>query len=269
MSKINEPDPQAQAVPDSPKITREIHLDTAKETLGPNADIKDASQSRRAKTSYLGKKEETTHRFTLAEIIGEGAMGEIVRAKDQDLLRKVAYKKILPEIAENPKNLQIFMNEAQITAQLEHPNIVPIYGLEVNSEGEIAYSMKMIQGKTLGDLIQEARQQYQTQGQIEDTHSLTELLEHFLKVCDAMEYAHQKGIIHRDLKPANLMIGPYNEVYVMDWGIARLMGENARQHFKEEILELELNHDDLYANEKGESDRNTTLYVSPASCRKK
>lgn len=221
-----------------------------------------SNKLRKTKTDYLGKKEETVHRFSLSEVIGEGAMGEIVNAKDQDLLRKVAFKKILPDIAKNPKILRSFLTEAQITAQLEHPSIIPIYGLEINNDGEIAYSMKMIKGRTLANLIDEAKEQYEKYGRVDEDHSLTSLLEHFLKVCDAVHYAHMKGIIHRDLKPDNLMIGSYNEVYVMDWGVSRLAGGATESNTSEELIELLVTKEEISLAEKGRI-IGTPRYMSP------
>ncbi|MBF2052780.1 MAG: protein kinase [Candidatus Sericytochromatia bacterium] len=162
-------------------------------------------------------------RYDMLGSVGQGAMGEILLARDQELRRKVAFKQIHTNMATNPKVLQRFLTEAQITAQLDHPNIVPIYSLEATPDGSFGYSMKLIQGKTFKDLIREARSQLDSTGQTDEAHQQRTLLEHFLKVCDAMHYSHKKGVIHRDLKPANIMVGPYNEVYVMDWGIAKIM----------------------------------------------
>ncbi|MCG8380079.1 MAG: serine/threonine protein kinase [Proteobacteria bacterium] len=160
--------------------------------------------------------------FTIMESIDEGGMGEILIAQDNELGRAVAYKRIHPHVAEVPSYLGRFIMEAQVTAQLQHPNIVPVYAMKVE-EGKAAYAMKLIQGKTLKDLIEESRQQLDQKGKLDKHHNLQARLEHFLKVCDAIHYAHRKGVIHRDLKPLNIMVGPYNEVYVMDWGIAKII----------------------------------------------
>ncbi len=170
--------------------------------------------------------------------VGAGAMGEILLVRDQELRRKVAYKKVNSGMTQNPKVVDRFFTEAQITAQLEHPNIVPIYSLEISPDGEIGYSMKLIQGKTFKELILEARKQYDQNGKVDEEHSLLTLLEHFLKVCDALHYSHMKGVIHRDLKPANIMVGRFHEVYVMDWGIAKVL--NQAEYAPEEILDDEM-----------------------------
>lgn len=162
--------------------------------------------------------------FQLLLQVGAGAMGEVYLAEDRDLLRKVAYKRLLGHLGANAEVLTRFVREVQITAQLEHPNVVPVYQLEKSPDG-LAYAMKLVFGQTLKELIQAARL-------AEDASDVPEslrpraLFEHFLKVCAAMDFAHQRGVIHRDLKPANIMVGRFHEVYVMDWGIARVIGSD-------------------------------------------
>lgn len=179
--------------------------------------------------SQIDQLNSPSENFEILGKVGEGGMGEILLAKDHDLRRTVAYKKLHAQFAKNEMVLDQFLNEVQITSQLEHPNVVPIYNLEVAKDGSIAYSMKIIQGKTFKDLIKEAKEQFKRQGKADNSHSLSVLLEHFLKVCNAMDYAHHKGVLHRDLKPANIMVGAYHEVCVMDWGIACLIGQNEHE----------------------------------------
>ncbi|MEZ0371476.1 MAG: serine/threonine protein kinase [Candidatus Sericytochromatia bacterium] len=198
--------------------------------------------------------------YEMLSILGKGAMGMVHLAKDQDLQRKVAYKTMLSP--ENRAALARFVREAQITAQLDHPHIVPIYGMEVQPEGSLAYSMKLVQGKTFKELIAETRAFYDA-GQVPDTeHSLPQLLDYFLKACDAMAYAHSKGVIHRDLKPANIMVGRYQEVYVMDWGIARVMHSDEMPASWVEIVAPE---DDDSLDEKTRAGQilGTPRYMSP------
>jgi eukaryotic-like serine/threonine-protein kinase len=174
-------------------------------------------------------------RFKFLGVLGKGAMGEIHVARERDLRRKVALKFLLPERTSNRAIVRRFFREIQITAQLEHPNIVPIYALESEDDGTPACSMKLIQGSTLRTYIGEARALAEAD-KLDDDHALQSRLEHFLKVCDAIAYAHDRGILHRDLKPSNVMIGPYNEVYVMDWGIAKPL----RSDFVDEPLGVEV-----------------------------
>jgi serine/threonine protein kinase len=179
-------------------------------------------------------------KFAKLGTVGAGAMGEILLVRDQELRRKVAYKQVNSGMTQNPKVVNRFFTEAQITAQLEHPNIVPIYSLEISPDGEIGYAMKLIQGKTFKELMNEARKQIDQTGKVDEEHSLLTLLEHFLKVCDALHYSHIKGVIHRDLKPANIMVGRFHEVYVMDWGIAKVLKQG--EFAPEETCDDEMVH---------------------------
>ncbi|MBX2797037.1 MAG: protein kinase [Myxococcales bacterium] len=161
---------------------------------------------------------------TILGPLGSGAMGQVLIAKDEGLDRVVAIKELHPELADNGRVRQRFYKEAQVTARLDHPSIVPIYGL-VQSERGLAYAMKLVSGTTLEAYLDEAREQWRTQRRDGGTHSLSARLERFLKVCGAVAYAHQRGVVHRDLKPENIMVGTFGEVLVMDWGIAKLLGE--------------------------------------------
>ncbi|HSB60605.1 MAG TPA: serine/threonine-protein kinase, partial [Vicinamibacteria bacterium] len=149
---------------------------------------------------------------------GRGAMGTVQVARDVDLLRKVALKQLAPEFAGDRGATARFIREVQVTAQLDHPHIVPVYGLEASAGGRPAYTMKLVQGRTFVELIRDTQAFYEEGKAPIEGLSLPARLEYFLKVCDAVHYAHERGVIHRDLKPANLMLGQYNEVYVMDWG---------------------------------------------------
>lgn len=166
------------------------------------------------------------HVYQVVEKLGEGAMGSVHLVRDCHLERRVAYKQLLAHFQQAPGLSQRFLSEVQITAQLAHPYIVPVYSLEMTGQG-IGYTMKRVQGLTFKELIAEAKKQVASSGKRTAPYDLPGLIEQFLKVCDAMAYAHHRGVIHRDLKPANLMIGDHGEVYVMDWGIARPFGVHA------------------------------------------
>ena len=192
------------------------HIEGITDITGHKKQTPDADEIKIAGT-YIDHED-----YSVLDSIDRGAMGEILIARDNKLNRTVAYKKIHPHVANIPSYLGRFYLEAQITAQLQHPNIVPVYAL-MNSGNSVGYAMKLIDGVTLKDHIHETRDQYAKHGKPDEQHSLNMRLDHFLKVCDALHYAHRKGVIHRDLKPVNIMIGSYNEVYVMDWGIAKTM----------------------------------------------
>ncbi len=162
-------------------------------------------------------------RYGFLQVVGEGAMGQVHLVAEHSLQRQVALKTLHPTYMKDPTALGRFLNEVQITAQLDHPNIVPIYSLE-SMDDSLAYTMKLVKGKTFKEIFAEARRQWRETGSCTSEFDLNARLDIFLKVCEAIHYAHSRGVIHRDLKPSNLMIGDYGEVYVMDWGIARLMG---------------------------------------------
>ena len=163
--------------------------------------------------------------YTLLRHIGEGAMGDVYVARDEALGRKVAYKRLKPHAARDGGTRRRFLSEAQVTAQLEHPHIVPVYGLGNPGEEEPAFALKLIHGRTLAEVIEASRAEVDAGRPLPEPLSLPARLDHFLKVCDAAAYAHAKGVVHRDLKPSNIMIGAFGEVYVMDWGIARVAGQ--------------------------------------------
>jgi serine/threonine-protein kinase len=148
--------------------------------------------------------------------LGRGGIGRIHAATDRNLLRHVAMKRIDRKLAEVPMYREGFIAEAQMTGQLEHPNIVPVHELSVGDNGIPYFTMKLVQGTGLDVWL---RDPFRPPG---STDRLEEGLEIFLKVCDAVAYAHHRGVIHRDLKPENIMIASFGQVYLMDWGLARL-----------------------------------------------
>lgn len=168
--------------------------------------------------------------------LGAGAMGEVHIAKDRTLKRKIAVKWIKEEAVDEHAKKR-FVREILINAQLDHPNIIPVYSMEETSNGDLAYTMKLIRGRTLAEVIDECLIAQTQDGEEEMT--LENRLEIFLKICDAMYYSHTRGVIHRDLKPANIMIGPFGEVYVMDWGIARLIDNDEPEELAEGEVELQ------------------------------
>ena len=163
-------------------------------------------------------------RFALSSKLGKGGMAEVFAARDSMLNREVAVK-VLQE-HKIKVGLARFVREAQVTAQLSHPNVVPVYGLEETDQGNPALTMKLIHGDTFAEYIRQCSAASGTSDYDHEWHGLNKRIEHFMRVCDAISYSHNRGVIHRDLKPGNFMIGAYGEVYVMDWGIARLLEEN-------------------------------------------
>jgi eukaryotic-like serine/threonine-protein kinase len=161
--------------------------------------------------------------YEIISKLGEGAMGAVSLARDPVLRRTVALKSLLPQVSRDSSVLGRFVGEMQITAQLDHPHIVPVYGFE-RRDASMSYAMKLVQGKELYQLLEETKALVDAGKPIDAEHSLQTRLEIFVKVCDALAYAHSRGVIHRDVKPSNVMIGGFKEVYVVDWGIARQIG---------------------------------------------
>lgn len=159
--------------------------------------------------------------------LGKGGMGEIRRVWDRKLRREVAMKLLRSEYASDPSMLARFTEEAQATAQLEHPGIVPVHALGEDAEGRPYFTMKEVRGKTLTVIIAEVHQ-HAREGQWLPTPSgwsFSRLMQAFHRVCEAVGFAHARGVIHRDLKPDNIMLGAYGEVLVLDWGLAKVLGD--------------------------------------------
>jgi serine/threonine protein kinase len=155
-------------------------------------------------------------KYTIGKVVAQGGMGAILDARDGATDRSVAMKVMLD--ASSPHDLFRFIAEARVTAQLEHPNIVPVHELSVDENGQPFYTMKMVRGITLKKVLD-----LLAQGIPETVkkYPLPALLTLFQKACDAVAFAHSRGVIHRDLKPENIMLGDFGEVLVMDWGLAK------------------------------------------------
>ncbi|HZZ79715.1 MAG TPA: serine/threonine-protein kinase, partial [Gemmataceae bacterium] len=157
-------------------------------------------------------------RYFVEGELARGGMGAVMRAVDCDIRREVAVKYLLDQ-SDDKKKIR-FVEEAQITGQLEHPNIVPIHELGVDAEKRIFFSMKMVKGRSLADIVKALRD---GETDAAKAFSLSKLLAIFVNICNALAYAHARGVVHRDLKPANIMVGDFGEVYVMDWGLAKVL----------------------------------------------
>jgi serine/threonine protein kinase len=166
---------------------------------------------------------ETRSHYTLTRIHGQGGLGRVWIAHDLHLNRNVALKEILPHRQRDPVSERRFVREAQVTGQLEHPNIVPVYELAHGEKGKkLFYAMRYVEGQTLRAAIKEHHRQRE-EGAGADVIGFRQLLSSFIDVCHAVGYAHSRGVIHRDLKPANVMLGAFGEVTVLDWGLAKLI----------------------------------------------
>ena len=239
--------------------------------------------------AFLDEKRGRRAPFDVEKEIARGGMGAVILARDKALQREVAVKVMRPQIADSEEHRLRFLDEAQITAQLEHPNIVPVHELGKNAQGDLYVTMKLVKGKSLGEILAELKTldvrpetrdrsgkakaasrkgakaqradkkaeagspgnagilpasgrssglqagvhsaEAQDHAGLESsatTMSLSDLLSIFLKICDGMAFAHAKGVIHRDLKPDNIMVGEFGEVQIMDWGLAKVVGDKGQ-----------------------------------------
>lgn len=167
-----------------------------------------------------------TRRYSVRQEIGRGGMGRVLAARDEELHREVAMKVMREDEAGNAESASLrsirlarFLEEAQVTAQLDHPGIVPVHELGLDEQGRVYFTMKLVRGEDLSRVIEHARAG-------RDGWNETRVVNVLLRVCEAMAYAHAKGVIHRDLKPSNIRIGRFGAVYVMDWGLARVHGRS-------------------------------------------
>lgn len=161
--------------------------------------------------------------YELESQIAEGGQGMLFRGKDKKLHRLIAVKSLHPEKSGDLRQRRFFLTEARVTAQLDHPAIVPIYTLNSDRKHGLHLAMKLINGITLKAYLEQVSTHYRLDGvnSFDEEKAMRNRLETFLKICDALEYAHSRNVMHCDLKPANIMIGEYHETYLMDWGIAR------------------------------------------------
>jgi len=200
--------------------------------------------SRIAKVPPLQDKlelQDVHNNYELQDQFSEGAQGIIRNAFDKSLKRNIVIKSLKVDKNEDyaRQDESLFVSEARIMAQLDHPSIIPLYGLHSGTENKLHLAMKHIHGKTLKQYLADVVDLYEREGidKFDEEHSIVTRIEYLIKVCEAIDYAHCKGVVHRDLKPENIMIGNYGEVYVMDWGLACLIetdGEEA--HNKNEIV---------------------------------
>jgi WD40 repeat protein/serine/threonine protein kinase len=167
-------------------------------------------------------------RYWDERFLAEGGLGRVFTARDAELPREVALKRLQPHLVSSREGRQRFMLEAEITARLEHPGVVPVYGLGIDRRGQPFYAMRLIRGTTMAEAIQRFHEADGTERDPgERGVALQILLRAFLAACQTIAYAHSRGVIHRDIKPANLMLGEYGETLVVDWGLAKPIGSPA------------------------------------------
>jgi eukaryotic-like serine/threonine-protein kinase len=173
----------------------------------------------------VGRATSDGQRFRIVRPHARGGLGAVFVAVDGELHREVALKQILEKRADDPFSRQRFIAEAEITGGLEHPGVVPVYGLGTDADGRPYYAMRLIKGDSLKETIA----QFHADETLEHdpgcrSLELRKLLRRLTDVCNAIDYAHSRGVIHRDIKPANIIVGKHGETLVVDWGLAKSVG---------------------------------------------
>ena len=193
-------------------------------------------------------------RFMLGGRLGQGSQGVVFALRDRDAQRTVALKALNGRQVDD-EDIARFLHEVQVTAQLEHPGVVPVHDVGVLPDGTVFYTMKRVEGMVLTDWMV---------GRAGSAAHRFEVIQLFLKICDTMAFAHSRGVVHRDLKPRNIMVGTYGEVLVMDWGLAKVMGAAEPRLDSGSDLKLSeaADHETLAGTAVG-----TPAYMSPEQAR--
>jgi tetratricopeptide (TPR) repeat protein len=211
----------------------------------------------------LGARTAEGLRFQVLRPHARGGLGEVFVAHDCELNRQVALKEIKDKHAHDPDSRARFLLEAEVTGSLEHPGIVPVYSLGHYPDGRPFYAMRFIHGDSLLDALESF---HQADGPKRDpgqrSLALRKLLARFVAVCDAIAYAHSRGVLHRDIKPANILVGPYGETLVVDWGLAKPGGEAAACGLDSEPT-LRPSSADAVARTLAGAVKGTPAYMSP------
>lgn len=200
----------------------------------------------------LPRKVNQATRYAYFKLIARGGRSIIQSCKDLHLMRVVCYKSLKAEFADDPDEQRRFLREARVSAMLQHPNTVPTYELGRDLQGHYYFTMKMIHGYTLRE-IYDYRERY----------DLTRLVEVIIQVAHALEYAHGHGVAHRDVKPENVLVGPFGEVLLLDWGLAKVWdpdGGSGTEPATEAVV------DDLSLTLHGRL-QGTVSYMSPEQIR--
>ena len=206
--------------------------DRSRDPLPPlvTAALEPGERSLAARLERIASHGSKKPRYTVLGDVATGGMGRILRAWDENLAREVAMKVVaLPEdplssaeeSADHEKRLERFIEEARITGQLDHPGIVPVHEVGVDAEQRVFFTMPLVRGADLKRVFELVRKDAEGWTQ----HRALQVVH---KVCQTVAFAHSKGVVHRDLKPENIMVGPFGEAYVMDWGLALLLGSSER-----------------------------------------
>lgn len=245
------------AVPAPPSHTPNLALDTQTWSTGDGG----------GGNSESGPLELLPERYEMVRLLGVGGMGKVWEVRDKRLKRLVAMKIANMELS--ARSTSRFLAEAQATSQLEHPGIVPVYDVGMLRGGRPYYTMRIVRGRTLTELIREVHE-----ASTPDTWrpgasgiTLRRLLVAFHSVCDALGFAHARGVVHRDLKPDNVMIGAFGETLVVDWGLAKVLGEVAEPSEAAEAISTRRASDDAALQTMAGDIAGTPAYMAPEQAR--
>ena len=218
---------------------------------------RDTTQIRPASSqdNAIGDHHLTQTSYGELQFLAQGGLGVVYCGVDEQLHRDVVLKFIHRKMARNEEVRRTFRREAEITSRLDHPGIVPVYGIGESNDGRVFYVMRYVKGQTLDEEID----RYHTdRSSVGDSLALRKLLSRFIAICKTIAYAHSRGIIHRDIKPANIMLGRYGETLMVDWGLASPVGRDERhkQEGERTLLPTDLDNN-------SDSGAGTPAYMSP------
>jgi serine/threonine protein kinase len=250
-----------------PLPTKDPAPSTADPAVRPNLSAM-STLSKREESSVsavpaVGTPTSSGLRFLLLRPHARGGLGQVSVALDEELHREVALKEIQDRHADNPEVRARFLLEAEITGGLEHPGIVPVYGLGHDALGRPFYAMRFIRGNSLQEAIKRFHQADRASRPAgERALAFRKLLGRFVAVCNAIAYAHSRGVLHRDLKPGNIMLGKYGETLVVDWGLAKTVEQPEANRSEGESLLVPFSGNSGSATQMG-STLGTPAYMSP------